>query len=234
MKPIPSPNSPVLDNPIWNALITGSSDHALGNDRVRYMQRDKGLFVGFETYSAAEWLDLDGWFPPHSQIILFTAQEIPIPSTWKIHAHRPLLQMVYETIDAPAPGKGPRAVPLADKDIPAMLDLTARTNPGPFFSKTIDLGYYEGVFEEDRLVAMTGQRLRPDPYVEVSAVCTDPDFAGKGLAAELVANQVNCILTESKIPFLHVNTTNLGAIKLYEKVGFRVRREIWVYFLEKI
>lgn len=232
MNSIPS-NSRVLDNPIWNALITGSSDHALGNDRVRYMQRDKGLFVGFQTYSAAEWLDLDGWFPSQSQIILFTAEEIPIPANWEIKAHRPLFQMVYEPTDSAAPKRGSRGMPLVDKDIPAMLDLTARTNPGPFFPKTIELGYYEGVFEADKLVAMTGQRLRPDPYVEVSAVCTDADFTGKGLAAELVANQVSCILAESKIPFLHVNSTNYGAIKLYEKQGFRLRREIRVYFLEK-
>lgn len=225
--------SSILDNPIWNALITGSKHHSLGNDRVRYMQRDKGLFVGFKTYDADDWQDLDEWFAAKSQIILFTATEIPIPTAWTTKAHRQLLQMVYESGDVPESKESPRACPLADKDVPAMLTLTQLTQPGPFFSKTIELGYYEGIFDQEKLVAMTGQRLRPDPYVEVSAVCTHPDFVGKGLAAELVGNQVRCLVSEAKIPFLHVNTDNHGAIKLYEKVGFRKRKEIWVYFLEK-
>lgn len=222
----------ILDNPIWNALSTGSASHALGNQRVKYMQRDKGIFVGFKTYHRDEWRDLETWLPEQSQVILFASEKVDIPTIWKIKAHRPLLQMVYESTDIPVPTENPMATPLFHRDIPAMLDLTALTNPGPFFNKTIELGYYEGIFVQERLVAMAGQRLHPDPYVEISAVCTDPDFVGKGMAAELVRNQVRRILSESKVPFLHVNTDNYGAIKLYEKTGFRPRKEIWVYFLE--
>lgn len=223
----------ILDNPIWNALNSGSKTHSSGNDRVRYMQRDKGLFVGFQTYSAAEWKDLDGWFSKGESIILFTPEDLEIPATWLLKVKRSILQMVYASPEMPAIGQNAKAIPLAEKDIPAMLHLTSLTQPGPFFSKTIELGYFEGIFEDGKLVAMTGQRLHPDPYVEVSAVCTHPDFVGKGMAAELLGDQIRSILSESKIPFLHVEKNNFGAIKLYEKLGFRLRKEINVYFLEK-
>jgi len=226
--------SSILDNPIWAALNTGSASHALGNGRVKYMQRDKGLFAGFKSYHQDEWTDLDEWLPEQSQIILFVGEEVVIPANWEIKAHRQLLQLVYDSNELPIAPENPRATPLSHSDIPAMLDLTRRTNPGPFFSKTIELGYYEGIFFAEKLVAMTGQRLQPDPYVEISAVCTDADFVGKGLAAELVRNQVRWIVSKSKVPFLHVNTDNHRAISLYEKIGFRLRKKIWVYFLEKV
>lgn len=223
----------VLDNPIWNALNSGSKDHARGNARVSYMQRDKGLFVGFDSYTSDAWADLDLWFHKGDSIILFTPGEVAIPESWTIKLQRPISQMVFDSTKASAPEDNPRSVPLSASNVPEMLALTALTNPGPFFTKTIELGYFEGIFQGGRLAAMTGQRLQPDPYVEVSAVCTHPDFLGNGFAAELVLNQIQCILGESKTPFLHVYPDNFGAIKLYEKLGFRLRKEMRVYFLEK-
>ncbi|GAA0879574.1 GNAT family N-acetyltransferase [Algoriphagus jejuensis] len=223
----------VLDNPIWNALTSGTEKYSQGNDRVRYMNRSMGLFVGFQSYSEAAWSDLDKWFSQGDSIILFTTGEQAIPKSWIIKLKRPIAQMVFEGDTALPPDAHGKAVPLSKANVPAMLEITALTNPGPFFAKTIELGYYEGIFEGEKLVAMTGQRLHPDPYVEVSAVCTHPDFVGKGLAAELLRNQIRCILAESKIPFLHVNRDNYGAIRLYEKLGFKRRREMRVYFLEK-
>ncbi len=223
----------VLDNPIWHALNSGSKDHSRGNHRVRYMQRDKGLFVGFRSYTEAAWADLEGWIDEGDSIILFTPGEVAIPAPWSTKFHRPISQMVFDSKEVPPPEKHPRSVPLSAADVPAMSSLTSLTNPGPFFAKTIELGYFGGIFQEGRLAAMTGQRLRPDPYVEVSAVCTHPDFLGRGFASELVRNQVRSILDESKIPFLHVHRDNYGAVRLYGKLGFSLRREMRVYLLEK-
>ena len=224
----------ILDNPIWNALSSGSESHALGNDRVKYMQRDKGLFVGFHEYTENAWRDLDDWFSVGDSIILFTPSDTTIPISWAVKINRPLHQMVFESTGSITSGNDPRAIPLTHDDVPQMLSITSLTNPGPFFINTIKLGYYEGIFEKGRLVAMTGQRLQPEPYVEVSAVCTHLDFQGKGYAAELLRNQIQSILGQSKIPFLHVNSDNFVAIRLYEKLGFRLRREMKVYFLKKI
>lgn len=225
--------SSILENPVWNALNSGSFKHSLGNDRVRYMHRDKGLFVGFQSYEQEEWEDLDKWLSQGSPIILFTPGDIPIPKKWDVKMQRSISQMVFDSKEIPPSEEKPKAYPLTKKDIPSMLALTSLTNPGPFFSKTIELGYFEGVFDGENLVSMTGQRLQPDPFVEISAVCTHPDYLGNGFAAELIRNQIRRILGQSKIPFLHVYPDNFGAIRLYEKLGFSLRKEMRVYFLEK-
>ncbi len=225
--------SAILDHPIWNALNTGSRIHAEGNDCVRYLQRDKGQFVGFRTYGDEEWQDLEGWFSVGDPIILFTPGDVAIPSAWKVMFQRPISQMVFDGKVLPDAPDSPRAVPLTEANVPEMIALTRLTNPGPFFSKTIELGRYEGIFQDGRLAAMTGQRLKPSPFVEVSAVCTHPDCLGKGFGAELIRNQIQYILEEGKVPFLHVYPDNYGAIRLYERMGFKLRREMRVYFLEK-
>jgi ribosomal protein S18 acetylase RimI-like enzyme len=222
-----------LNNPIWVALNTGSATHAEGNDRVKYMHRDKGLFVGFKNFDEDAWKDISDWLPEDSQIILFTAETVNIPPAWEIKANRQILQMVYESNEPPDSSEDTSIVSLSSRDIPAMLDLTARTKPGPFLSKTFQLGHYQGIFDGEKLVAMSGQRLRPDPYVEISAVCTDPGYVGRGFAGELVQNQVRCILAESRVPFLHLNADNYRAIKLYEKIGFRLTQKILLNILQK-
>ena len=126
-----------------------------------------------------------------------------------------------------------RLISLTDRDIPAMLGLTALTNPEPFFSRTLDFGNYKGIFDEECLVAMAGQRLQLIGFTEISAVCTHPDYAGKGYAAALICDQIRMIQSASCTPFLHVYPENLNACRLYVKLGFKVRREMWVYVLEK-
>jgi predicted GNAT family acetyltransferase len=107
------------------------------------------------------------------------------------------------------------------------------TKPGPFAMRTIEFGYYHGIFDRDKLVAMTGQRLHPGHYAEVSAVCTHPDHLGKGYAAALLLHQLAIIRRQGKIPFLHVRADNDRAIALYERLGFRENGPMNFYFLTK-
>jgi predicted GNAT family acetyltransferase len=105
-----------------------------------------------------------------------------------------------------------------------MLDLVARTQPGPFLQRTVELGTYLGVRRDGALVAMAGERLHPPGFTEVSAVCTDPDHRGQGYAARLVQAVVAGIKERGDIPFLHATATNTNAIRLYEALGFRLHR----------
>ena len=68
-----------------------------------------------------------------------------------------------------------------------MIELTALTKPGPFGTRTHELGLYVGIRDQGRLVAMAGERLKVPGYTEISAVCTHPDHVGKGYAAALMA-----------------------------------------------
>jgi predicted GNAT family acetyltransferase len=104
-----------------------------------------------------------------------------------------------------------------------MLALVARTQPGPFEPRTIELGTYLGIRRDGRLVAMAGERLRPPGWVEVSAVCTDVRFRGQGLATRLVRAVGQGIRDGGREVFLHTAATNHAAIRLYASIGFTLR-----------
>ena len=122
----------------------------------------------------------------------------------------------------------PRVLPvtLGATDVPEMLELTAATEPGPFLPQTIQMGSYFGIRASDgRLVAMAGERLQSTAFAEISAVCTHPEFRGRGYARALVTFLAAQIVAAGKTPFLHVKSEN-GAKVVYEKIGFRLRAAI--------
>lgn len=221
----------ILDNPIWNALRTGSKPFSIGHERARYMRRDVGFFAGLKTNSESDLNELHALVPEESLVVLFTSGELSVPDGWRLEVKKDLIQMVYQSQDVPPEAQG--LLSLQDKHIPAMLELTELTKPGPFLPRTIDLGHYEGIFDGDQLIAMAGQRLQPDPYTEISAVCTHPDHTGKGYAATLIRSQISRIMAAGRTPFLHAAPENTGAIRLYEKLGFRIRKVLLIYVLEK-
>jgi hypothetical protein len=71
-------------------------------------------------------------------------------------------------------------VELGAADVPEILGPCARTQPGPFWPRTHELGTYLGIRDEYRLVAMAGERLRPPGWTEISAVCAAPMARGQG------------------------------------------------------
>ncbi|MFY9931472.1 MAG: GNAT family N-acetyltransferase, partial [Streptosporangiaceae bacterium] len=111
-------------------------------------------------------------------------------------------------------------------DVPEMLALTGRTKPGPFLSRTVEMGTYLGIRRGGVLVAMAGERLHPPGWTEISAVCTDPAWRGHGLASRLVLAVAAGIRARGEIPFLHALASNVTAIRLYEELGFRLRRRV--------
>ncbi len=104
-----------------------------------------------------------------------------------------------------------------------MMDLIKRTEPGPFFPRTIELGGYLGLRIDGELVAMAGRRINPPGWVEISAVCTAPNHRGNGYAARLVRAVAAGIRDENQLPFLHASGENVNAIRLYESMGFSLR-----------
>jgi predicted GNAT family acetyltransferase len=106
-----------------------------------------------------------------------------------------------------------------------MVELTALTKPGPFGKRTHELGYYVGIRDNGKLVAMAGERLKVPGYTEVSAVCTHPDHLGKGYAGALMLEVMRAIRERGETPFLHVRSNNARAIGIYERLGFRKRWE---------
>jgi len=108
----------------------------------------------------------------------------------------------------------------------ALFDLVNLVQPGYFKNKTSDLGKYYGIYKNDALIAVTGERMKMNEFTEVSAVVTHPKHTRKGYAKQLIKHTTDQIFDEHKIPYLHVAESNIGAIRLYEKLGFITRRKI--------
>ena len=119
-----------------------------------------------------------------------------------------------------------------------MLGLTALVYPHYFRPRTMELGRYFGIYMPDRsgdvrLAAMIGERLGTEAHTEMSAICTHPDFTGRGYARRLTAFLTNDTLARGRTPFLHVSHGNLHAKSLYERIGYRLRRNIPFWSLRR-
>ena len=104
--------------------------------------------------------------------------------------------------------------------------LTALVYPHYFRPRTMELGRYFGMYVDGRLAAIIGERLGTADAREMSAICTHPDFLGRGYARRLTAFLTNRTLRGGKLPFLHVAYSNMRAKALYEQMGYRLRRDI--------
>ncbi|MGW6794057.1 GNAT family N-acetyltransferase [Streptomyces chartreusis] len=118
----------------------------------------------------------------------------------------------------------PEAVRLGLDDVPEILALVARTEPGPYLPRTVEMGTYLGIRHRGRLIALAGERLHPPGWTEISAVCTDPAYRGRGLATRLVRAVAAGIKERGERPVLHARADNANAIRLYESIGFTLRR----------
>lgn len=222
----------VLDNPAWNALNSGNQHLANGNHAVKYFDKEVSPFAGASQYTPENLEQLYQLLPDNSPRLLIAPSEISFPSSWKVLGTLQGFQMVNEASSTHQPDST-GLVALTDEHIPQMLALTQLTNPGPFASRTIQFGHYYGIFQDDELVAMAGQRMHVANYTEISAVCTHPNHLGKGYARQLLQYHTHRMQAAGNIPFLHVRYDNHRAIKVYEDMGFAVRIPICFHFVQK-
>lgn len=222
----------LLYNPVYNALVSGDAHLGGGTANVKFFDEAVSPFAGFPTDHACGFDDLFSLLPAGREILYARPEPIKEPAGWKFIAYIPGLQFVFSGKDLPAlPAITP--VPLDTTHVAEMVQLAKLTKPGPFGIRTIEFGHYHGVFENDRLVAMTGQRLHAGNNTEISAVCTHPDHLGKGYAATLLIHQLHLIHSRGQRAFLHVREDNSRAIALYERLGFIVQRPMHFYFMRR-
>lgn len=222
----------LLHNPVFNALDRNERHRAFGSAHAKYFDEAVSPFAGFNCDQETGFSELHKMLPVGRRILFASPEEIDLPKDWKLKAQIKGLQFVYRNDVMPVnPAIEPE--PLNESHVTEMVALAALTKPGPFNTRTIEFGHYHGIFEAGRLAAMTGQRLHIDNFTEVSAVCTHPDFTGKGYAAALLLHQLHIILSHNQLPFLHVRADNKRAIEIYERLGFKENREMNFYFLER-
>lgn len=215
----------VLDRPAI-ATLTGRQSHlAVRRGGAIRMHPDFGLFAGTLDDSPESLADLGALVREMGTVGLIALTAPPAPPGTRIVSSSPCLQMVAESV-APAWDAAFDMRPLGDADAAEMLALATLTKPGPFFSRTHQLGDFIGVRVGGQLVAMAGQRMRPDGFTEASGVCVHPDHRGQGYAARLLREVTATILATGEKAFLHSYADNATAIGLYESLGYRGRSEV--------
>jgi ribosomal protein S18 acetylase RimI-like enzyme len=221
----------LLDNPVWNALSTTHASFAEGNDLAKRYPIDVAPFAATRDQSAEAYDSLAKLVDPGGIVALPLISIPDLPAGWTTVRKVDSTQMVWNG-SVPPPVKHS----LEDLDlshVDEMLALVELTKPGPFFRRTPELGSYLGIRESGQLVAMAGERLRPLGHTEISAVCTHPEYRGRGYASSLVSALIQNIMKRNEIPFLHVRTENVGAIRVYQKLGFKTRRLINITLVKR-
>ena len=215
-----SEESHILDNAVWAALKGPQAPFADVFGLARKFASDISPFGAIANHDDPQcWRDMAHLIGSGGTIVL-TGREINVPDDWELVGGGTGNQMIGDQVSGKADSE---AVELGLRDVTEMLDLISRTEPGPFMTRTVELGGYLGFRIDGKLVAMAGRRIHPVGWIEISAVCTDPNFQGRGFGARLVNAVAAGIRAEGEVPFLHVSESNENAIRLYEKLGFRTR-----------
>lgn len=218
-----------LDNPVWFSLSETHQSFAVDYSSIKFYHPDYCPFGGFEKGDA-----ISKSIDEYSVMVdsFFVVGEKPLLSKeLKLNKELVCLQMiVYNPIDIAI---NDPIIKLTDEHSDALYELVNLVQPGYFKIKTALLGNYYGIIKDGGLVAVTGERMQMNDFIEVSAVVTHPNHTGKGYAKQLVVHTVNEIFKQNKTPYLHVIKDNTGAIQLYKKLGFEIRRKISFWNITK-
>ncbi|MGH7020202.1 MAG: GNAT family N-acetyltransferase [Brevundimonas sp.] len=221
-----------LDRAVYNALTTRLSRFTtadFGPDAVR-LDPEVGVFLAAADDSEASRKALAVLARRYPGAGLVEREDGPmagiLPEGVPVAAQVALVQMTATALTPvePAAARLDEAIELlGEADAPAMLALATLTRPGPFRSRTRELGPFVGIKRDGELVAMAGRRLRVDGFTELSGVCTHPDHRGQGYAAALSRLVVGEILATGEAAFLHAFADHDATIAFYRGLGFQTR-----------
>ena len=224
-----------LDNPAWLALSGGQRAFGLVGERAARYQRDVSPIAAVADQSTEALMELAG-FVEVGEVVAVVDPGEPPADLWRLATVVPLTQW-----HCPDPVREQETdldwVELGDAEAAEMYRLVKETDPGPFERRTHLLGDYVGVIRSGNLVAMAGERICLPGYREVSAVCTDPEFTGRGYAQVLVREIALRQQRLGCVPFLHVrigSPAEREASRVYEKVGFVRRKELGMSILVRV
>ena len=210
-----------LDNPAWNSLNEIHEKFSIEHKAIKFYNPEYcpfGGFIGQDMQGISEYSKLVNSF--------FVIGEKPLLNE-SISLKRNLVceQMILKTqinIDLRE-----EIISLRDENQKQELfNLVNLVQPGYFKNKTVNLGRYFGIYKDNKLVAVSGERMKMNEFTEISAIVTHPKHTGNGYASQLIKHITDQVFQENKIPYLHVVESNIHAIKLYKKLGFTTRRQI--------
>jgi ribosomal protein S18 acetylase RimI-like enzyme len=211
----------IFHNIVWHTLVGPHCQYTIGGHSVRRYVRGFPPIVAFRDTRDPDWHALDQLMDPGERVYC-DGLVGSVPGGWCIDSEGLLLKMIWERSVELKHDPAPEAVRLNSHRATAAVELASLTNPGPFTSRTLELGDYFGIFDGAQLVAMAGSRECAGGFSEITGVCTHPDFTGRGLARRLVAKVLRRQFRQGQRPFLRVMSHSTAARQLYFRAGFRV------------
>ena len=216
-----------LANVVWEALTTNHAAFADGDGPARRYEPDVSVFAGMADDGAGSWHALGELVGPGRSGVLFREAAVEAPDGWTVvmagQGHQMVLTSPLASVDSV---DSPPIVELGDADAPEMRALVKLTEPGPFGARTHELGGYVGIRDpaDGGLLAMAGRRTSVPGFTEISAVCTHPQARRRGYGEAVTTAVAQRLLDDGITPFLHVALSNDNARRVYERLGFTVRR----------
>lgn len=210
-----------LDDPVRGSLRGAHRRFATWAGRIGRYDPEVAGFIGHPpVLTEQDWTDLATLLGPGGSAGLRGPDHVPPPG-WTVLDRLDSVQMDGSALRV---ADDPALEVLTAADVPEILALITRTQPGPYAPRTIEMGTYLGLRVDGRLIAMAGERLHPPGWTEISAVCTDAGYRGRGIGSRLVRAVGARIRARGETPFLHALARNTTAIGLYETLGFTLRQ----------
>jgi ribosomal protein S18 acetylase RimI-like enzyme len=208
----------ILDNIFWHALSGHHAHFSTGTAHARRYAPGFSPISAFPDPARPDFAALAPFCAP-AESLYCADWSGAAPPGWRIDAETTMFRMVWRGA-APQRDDALDAIRLGPEHAAQMLALAEQTRPGPFGLRTVELGDYFGYFDGARLVAMAGERTGAPGLREVSGVCTDPAYQGRGYARRLMNKLILRQLQRDERPFLHVMRNNEAAHALYLRMGF--------------
>ncbi len=221
-----------LINPVWQSLCETQKLFSLEYEGVKFYDPNICTFGAF-TNASKTAIALNEYAKLTDSFFLVSENEAPTFDTNFVILNRKIegCQMVLENfIEAEITEQ---IIPLTNIHLEEVYKLIWLVMPGYYQKRTFEMGKYFGIFKNEKLIAIAGQRMQTNDWIEVSAIVTHPDHTRKGYAKQLTSHITQEILKENKRPILHTTKGN-KAIGLYEKLGYTLTRDMnWWHFYKK-
>lgn len=218
-----------LKNPVWYSLNETHKKFLIELDGVKfYNPKINNFGAFFETDKTKE--ALNKYAKKTERFFLVSEDQTPIIDDTKIVLEKKIngCQMVLDNLTEVEITE--EIILLTKKNIDEVYDLIWLVMPGFYQKRGFEMGNFYGIFKDNKLIAISGQRMKTDDFIEVSSVVTHPNYTRKGFAKQLIQHTTKEILKQNKLPILHTNKGN-PAIGLYEKLGYKITRDMnwWLY-----